>query len=244
MDDTIRAALSPGGTIDITTTGRRTGEPRRIEIVFHRIDGRMWISGIPSPRRRGWIANLAADPNLTVHLKGPLATADLPATARIVEDPTERRHVLERVARAWRRTDLDRMVDQSPLIEVMVDGTPTWTGCSSAAGRAAHRGNLRSGRRASARRWPGRRAGPPRSPRALPASRPVRRVGDQCRRTMRFPSPAVPWRRQPHSRSAHDSAVPGTRRSARPAAISTHTRARVRMPDQIRGSQLPPHFGA
>ena len=40
--------------------------------------------------------------------------------------------------------------------------------------RAAHRGNLRSGRRASARRRPGRRAGPPRSPRALPASRPVR----------------------------------------------------------------------
>ena len=48
MDDPIRAALSRGGTIDITTTGRRTGRPRRIEIVFHRIDGRMWISGIPS----------------------------------------------------------------------------------------------------------------------------------------------------------------------------------------------------
>jgi deazaflavin-dependent oxidoreductase (nitroreductase family) len=121
MNDEIRAALSRGGVIDITTTGRRTGEPRRIEIVFHRIDGRMWISGMPSPRRRAWIANLATDPKLTVHFKGPLAIADLPATARIVDDPTERRHVLERVAQAWKRNDLDVMVATSPLIEVTID---------------------------------------------------------------------------------------------------------------------------
>jgi deazaflavin-dependent oxidoreductase (nitroreductase family) len=120
MDDTIRTALSSGGTIDITTTGRKTGEPRRIEIVFHRIDGRMWISGMPSPRRRSWIANLAEDPHLTVHLKGPRAVADLPATARIVDDPAERRPILERVAQAWRRTDVDRMVEFSPLIEVSI----------------------------------------------------------------------------------------------------------------------------
>jgi deazaflavin-dependent oxidoreductase (nitroreductase family) len=119
--DTIQAALSRGGTIDITTTGRTTGRPRRIEIVFHRIDGRMWISGIPSTRRRSWIANLTEDPRLTVHLKGPIAVADLPATARIVDDPAERRTILERVARAWRRMDLDRMVAQSPLIEVVLD---------------------------------------------------------------------------------------------------------------------------
>jgi deazaflavin-dependent oxidoreductase (nitroreductase family) len=121
MDDTIRAALSRGGVIDITTTGRKSGEPRRIEIVFHRIEGRMWISGVPSPRRRGWIANLAEDPRLTVHLKGPVATADLSATARIVDDPAERRQVLDRVAQAWKRTDLDVMVASSPLIEVTID---------------------------------------------------------------------------------------------------------------------------
>jgi len=122
--DPIQAALSRGGTIDITTTGRKTGVPRRIEIVFHRIDGRIWISGMPSPRRRSWIANLAADPRLTLHLKGPIAVADLPATARIVDDPAERRTILERVARAWRRTDVDRMVQQSPLIEVVLGDRP------------------------------------------------------------------------------------------------------------------------
>jgi len=123
--DPVQSALSRGGTIDITTIGRKTGTPRRIEIVFHRIDGRIWISGMPSPRRRSWIANLAADPRLTVHLKGPIAVADLPATARIVDDPAERRTILERVARAWRRTDVDRMVEQSPLIEVVLDQRPS-----------------------------------------------------------------------------------------------------------------------
>jgi deazaflavin-dependent oxidoreductase (nitroreductase family) len=121
MNDDVRAALSRGGTIDITTTGRQSGLPRRLEIVFHRIDGRMWISGIPSPRKRAWLANLEADPHLTVHLKGPVAVADLPATARVVVDETERRHILDRVAQAWRRTDVDRMVVESPLIEVTID---------------------------------------------------------------------------------------------------------------------------
>ena len=121
MNDAIHAALQRGGTIDITTTGRRTGRPRRIEIVFHRIDDRIWISGLPSPRKRAWLGNLEADPRLTFHLKGPIATADLPATARVVVDETERRHILERVARAWRRTDLDRMMAWSPLIEVTID---------------------------------------------------------------------------------------------------------------------------
>src|SRR2546430_2450073 len=70
--DAIRTALARGCTVAITTTGRTTGQPRRIEIVFHRIDGRIWISGMPSPRRRSWLANLADDPRLTLHLKGPI----------------------------------------------------------------------------------------------------------------------------------------------------------------------------
>jgi deazaflavin-dependent oxidoreductase (nitroreductase family) len=123
MDDHIRRALDRGHLIDITTTGRQTGSPRRIEITFHNLDGRIWISGMPVPgRTRAWIRNLEADPRLTVHLKGPIATADLPATARIVTDPAERRRVLEQIARAWRRTDVDAMVAHSPLIEVRIPG--------------------------------------------------------------------------------------------------------------------------
>ena len=115
--DEINAALEHGQTIDITTTGRRSGRPRRLEIVFHNIDGRIYISGTPSRRRRSWLANLEANPRFTFHLKGRVK-ADLQATARIIDDEAERREVLPHVARAWGRTDLDAMVRYSPLIEV------------------------------------------------------------------------------------------------------------------------------
>ena len=118
-DDNLRRALAHGHTIDITTTGRKTGTPRRIEIVFHNFDDRLYISGLPANRRRGWLANLVAQPNFTFHLKGPVK-ADLPATAREVTDPVERRSVLTRVARVWNRTDLDTMVVHSPLVEVTI----------------------------------------------------------------------------------------------------------------------------
>jgi len=49
--------------------------------------------------------------------------ADLPATARIIEEVDERRELLPHVARAWRRNDVDRMVEQSPLIEVLFDSS-------------------------------------------------------------------------------------------------------------------------
>jgi deazaflavin-dependent oxidoreductase (nitroreductase family) len=125
MDDTIRRALARGHRIDITTTGRKTGTPRRIELVFHNLDGRIVISGIPFPgRTRGWIYNLEADPRITVHLKGPIAHADLEGTARVITDPAERRAILTGVARNWGRTDLDAMVADSPLIEVTVPGYP------------------------------------------------------------------------------------------------------------------------
>ena len=68
MDDRVAEALKHGGVMDITTTGRRTGLPRRIELVFHNIDGRILISGRPG-FPRGWIANLKADPRFTFHLK-------------------------------------------------------------------------------------------------------------------------------------------------------------------------------
>src|SRR3979409_1669471 len=115
--EAIESALRRGHTIDITPTGRSSHRPRRLEIVFHNIDGRIYISGVPSPRRRSWIANLDADPHLTFHLKGKVA-ADLPATARIIDDETERREILPPIARTWGRKDLETMVRYSPLIEV------------------------------------------------------------------------------------------------------------------------------
>ena len=122
MNESIRRALTQSGIVDITTTGRRTGQSRRIEIVYHVIGGRIYISGQPrADRKRAWLHNLEADPRLTFHLKRGVV-ADLPATARVITDEAERRAVLEHVARAWKRTDVDTMVAHSPLIEVTIEG--------------------------------------------------------------------------------------------------------------------------
>ncbi len=119
--EAIDSALEHGHTIDITTTGRETGRPRRLEIVFHNIDGRIYISGVPSRKRRSWLANLDANPALTLHLKGQVS-ADLPAKARIIDQEAERRAILPHIARAWRRKDLEEMIRYSPLIEVTLEG--------------------------------------------------------------------------------------------------------------------------
>ncbi len=105
--------------VDITTIGRKSAQPRRIEIVLHNIGGNLYISGQPSRRRRGWLANLDANPKFTMHLKRG-ARADLPATAREITDLKERRQVLQEVARHWKRDDVDTMVQYSPLIEVTI----------------------------------------------------------------------------------------------------------------------------
>jgi deazaflavin-dependent oxidoreductase (nitroreductase family) len=121
MDEHVRRALARGHVIDITTTGRRSGAPRRIEIVFHNFGGRLYITGQPrAGRTRAWLRNLAADPHFTLHLKGSVA-ADLPATARIITDEVERRAVFAEVVRVWRGQDVETMTKDSPLIEVTVD---------------------------------------------------------------------------------------------------------------------------
>jgi deazaflavin-dependent oxidoreductase (nitroreductase family) len=124
MDEAAAEALRNDRIIDITTTGRTSGEPRRIEIWFHRAGGAYYITGTPD-RPRGWYANLVANPAFTFHLKES-ATADLAATARPVTDEAERRTVLEGIFAAMpdgvvEPGALDGWVAGSPLVEVTFD---------------------------------------------------------------------------------------------------------------------------
>jgi deazaflavin-dependent oxidoreductase (nitroreductase family) len=114
-------------TIDITTVGARSGTPRRIEVWFHRVDGRWYLTGMPRPR--SWHANLRAHPRFIVHLKHGV-TADLPATAVPVDEPTRRRVITavldlqnrpDIAARVSERQDLDEWLARSPLVEIVFD---------------------------------------------------------------------------------------------------------------------------
>ena len=114
MDDSVRAELFRSQIIDLTTTGRRTGRRRRIEIFLHEKDGILFISGMPrADRTRDWIYNVAADPRVVVHLKQSVV-ADVPATARVVTDPDERQPLIDAAAQRWGRTDIPAMLAAQP----------------------------------------------------------------------------------------------------------------------------------
>jgi len=134
MRDDVRQALDINDrstvaerTIDITTTGRRSGQPRRIEICFYRLDDTIYLSGIPGPRTRDWLANLSADPQFVFHLKNDVV-ADLPAMANVITDPDERRRVFAKFVddfnlrngpdSGWPHAVLDDWVQRSPLARV------------------------------------------------------------------------------------------------------------------------------
>ncbi len=117
----IAEALSTDLTIDITTIGRTSGQPRRIEIWYLRVDGKYYITGTPRPR--DWLANLIANPRFTFHLKETVV-ADLDAEATVVTDPDERRRVLTSMAAEWYRgqVDVDRLVDDAPMVRIAFPG--------------------------------------------------------------------------------------------------------------------------
>ncbi len=119
MNEQIKQALEKDRTVDITTTGRKTGLPRRVEIWFYNLDGRLYISGLPGTR--DWYANMVANPEFIFHLKRSVK-ADLPATARPITDEAERR---ETFIKLFEKLDGERNLEEwmagSPLVEVELD---------------------------------------------------------------------------------------------------------------------------
>jgi deazaflavin-dependent oxidoreductase (nitroreductase family) len=111
--DEILGALGRDRTVDITTTGAKSGQPRRIEIWTWSADGAVYLTGTPG--RRDWYANLKAHPELVVHVKRG-QQIDVPARARLIEDPAERRAVFSRLLSS--RHDLEAWVADAPLAEL------------------------------------------------------------------------------------------------------------------------------
>lgn len=114
----VQAALATDLTIDITTTGRRSGELRRIEIWFLNVDGVIYITGTPG--RRDWLANLRAKQALTFHLKES-CVVDLEAIATEVTDRDERNAVFDAVSAKWyldQGDDLESLLADAPMVRI------------------------------------------------------------------------------------------------------------------------------
>jgi deazaflavin-dependent oxidoreductase (nitroreductase family) len=114
----IEQALATERLIDITTIGRKTGQSRRIEMLFHKVDGTLYLTGSPG-KRRHWYENLLANPDFTFHLKQSV-TADLPARATPVRDEAERRRILAVILAGMpdHRDELETWAATSPLVRV------------------------------------------------------------------------------------------------------------------------------
>ena len=101
-------------TIDLTTIGRQSGLPRRVEIWWFRVDGRFVITGTPG--KRDWLANVLAEPAVIVHADG----MDIEATVSLIEDRDFRHRVFTQPETSWYTTQeqLDDLVDTAPMVEV------------------------------------------------------------------------------------------------------------------------------
>ena len=118
LEPETRRLLDQVETVEITTRGRTSGKPRRIEIWMYAIDGRYVITGTPGPR--DWYANVLAHPYLTLHL--PDGT-NLAATTVTIEDPGFRARVLTDTKTWWYRdqTSVADLIANSPMIEMLFE---------------------------------------------------------------------------------------------------------------------------
>ena len=66
-----RFGLSPrGAVLYLTTIGRKTGQPRRVPVLYLRDGDRQWVvaSNYGQPRHPAWSSNLLANPEATVQI--------------------------------------------------------------------------------------------------------------------------------------------------------------------------------
>jgi len=126
MDAAITSALEKGGIVDITTKGRKSGQPRRIEIYLHNLDGDLYLTGRPG-FPRDWVANIAANPATTIHLKRGVS-ADVATHGTVIRDPEAKADIILRArVESWNadpdeaRADLDHWVETAPLVRLDVD---------------------------------------------------------------------------------------------------------------------------
>lgn len=101
-------------TVDLTTIGRRSGEPRTVEIWWFHVDGKFIVTGTPG--RRDWLANVRSNPAIVI--SSPIG--EFPATAIEIDDSEFRRRVFTDPEINWYRTqaELDHLIETSPMIEV------------------------------------------------------------------------------------------------------------------------------
>ena len=102
----------------LTTTGRRSGEPRPKPLIFGEDDGRYVVvaSRGGAKHHPGWYLNLAADPAVYVQVKADR----FPARARTAEGD-ERERLWKRMAEIWPAYDDYRQKTEREIPVVVLE---------------------------------------------------------------------------------------------------------------------------
>ena len=120
MPEDIRSIFTTHEVVDITTTSRKSGDARRIEIRLHALDGKLYITGRPG-RPRSWYTNMVAKPAFTLHLKQDLKR-DLQCNAVPITEDGARRTVFELMLaeeESMAHVNVAEWAKVAPLVEVV-----------------------------------------------------------------------------------------------------------------------------
>lgn len=130
----LAALLGDHRTVDILTTGARTGAIRTTEIWTTVIAGEVFICGTPNASQPGvtrkprdWLANLIANPRMTLRLKHTVH-AELAAEAEPIRDETERRRIMDAPATEFYRNavSLGAAIRYSPIVRLRFVNEDSW----------------------------------------------------------------------------------------------------------------------
>jgi deazaflavin-dependent oxidoreductase (nitroreductase family) len=110
------ARLARTRTVDLVTSGRRSGQPQRVEIWWFHFEERFIITGTPGPR--DWYANILADPGVVIETRH----GKFPGSAKVVTDAEFRKRFFIDGAAAWYSTQsqLASLVETAPMIEIVL----------------------------------------------------------------------------------------------------------------------------
>ena len=92
-----RLGIVPPGMALLETTGRRTGQPRRVPVGDGRVGDEFWIV-VEHGHRAAYVRNLVADPRVRVQSREGLRLRWRSGTAHVLEDddPRERQRIIAR----------------------------------------------------------------------------------------------------------------------------------------------------
>lgn len=100
----------------LTTVGRVSGRPHRIEIWFAIIDGSVWVNS-GGRDRSDWVRNLIAEPRVEIEIGSDRWPADASVHHRLVDHPA-RRSLAARYQGWQPGQDLSAWATDSLLVEI------------------------------------------------------------------------------------------------------------------------------